>query len=288
MTNEQIACTLECVAERWAEVADHFRARAYHRAADVVRTRPVALAERYAVAGVAAVRNLPGIGAGIQRILVELLETGHLGVLDSRADARAERAIATVPGLGAVLAHRVRRHLGVTTLAELEAAALDGRLARVPGFGPRRVRGIRETLAGRLQRRRPAPAPAIPVAELLEVDREYRDQATSGSLVRIAPRRFNPTHAPWLPVLRTTRGPRHYTALFSNTARAHALGKTGDWVVLYVDDGRGEREATVVTETRGPLTGRRVVRGREDACAAHYATAAPAPPLPAARVARQG
>jgi hypothetical protein len=62
------------------------------------------------------------------------------------------------------------------------------------------------------------------------------------------------------------RGDRHYTALFSNTARAH-----GDWVVIYLDDGASERQATVVTETHGPLAGRRVVRGRERECVAHYA-----------------
>jgi hypothetical protein len=44
-------------------------------------------------------------------------------------------------------------------------------------------------------------------------------------------------------------------------------------VVIYVDDGGSERQATVVTETHGPLAGRRTVRGRERECAAHYAAA---------------
>jgi len=61
----------------------------------------------------------------------------------------------------------------------------------------------------------------------------------------------------------TSRGNRHYTALFSNTARAHQTGNTRDWVVLYYDDGKEEQQATVMTCTRGPLKGRRVVRGRE-------------------------
>ena len=37
----------------------------------------------------------------------------------------------------------------------------------------------------------------------------------------------------WLPVLHTERGAWHFTALFSNTARAHELGRTRDWVVVY-------------------------------------------------------
>lgn len=61
---------------------------------------------------------------------------------------------------------------------------------------------------------------------------------------------------------------RHYTALFSNTAQAHRLGRTHDWVVIYWDgdDGR-DGQCTVVTDRgRGPLQGLRVVRGREPEC----------------------
>ena len=91
------------------------------------------------------------------------------------------------------------------------------------------------------------------------------------TLPKIAPRRFNPDGKAWLPVLHTRFGPWHFTALFSNTALAHELHKTGDWVVLYFADGsHRERQRTVVTETHGPLEGRRVVRGREAECADHY------------------
>src|SRR5947209_1109609 len=65
--------------------------------------------------------------------------------------------------------------------------------------------------------------PEPPIDELLDVDREYRERARSGSLRTIAPRRFNPLRLKWLPVLHTRRGTRDYSALFSNTARAHQL-----------------------------------------------------------------
>ena len=61
-----------------------------------------------------------------------------------------------------------------------------------------------------------------------------------------------------------------FTALYSNTARAHDLGKTRDWVVVYFDGDGHESQVTVVTERSGPLKGRRVVRGREGECLAHY------------------
>jgi hypothetical protein len=106
---------------------------------------------------------------------------------------------------------------------------------------------------------------------LLDVDREYREKAESGGLPTIAPRRFNPEGRAWLPVLHTSRDEWHFTALFSNTARAHELKRTLDWVVLYFYDHQHvEKQRTVVTESRGPLAGRRVVRGREAECRAHY------------------
>jgi hypothetical protein len=112
------------------------------------------------------------------------------------------------------------------------------------------------------------------VAVLLDVDAEYRRKAAARLLPRIAPRRFNRAREAWLPVLHTERGGWHVTALYSNTALAHRLRRTRDWVVLYFrrEHGPGGRR-TVVTETRGPLEGRRVVRGRESDLVAPAAAA---------------
>jgi hypothetical protein len=114
------------------------------------------------------------------------------------------------------------------------------------------------------------------VATLLALDRAYREGARAGTLRRITPRRFNPERKAWLPVLHEEREGWSFTALFSNTARAHELGRTGDWVVLYAERDGDEQRFTVVTETSGPLAGRRVVRGREAECAIHSGAALPA------------
>ena len=158
---------------------------------------------------------------------------------------------------------------------KLETAAFDGRLALVHGLGPRRIAGLRASLAELLRRTRRAPpvsaAPELALELLLEVDRKYRELASRGELPRIAPRRFNPSGEAWLPVLHTERGGWHFSAMFSNTALAHRLGRTDDCVVIYFyDDHQQEGQQTLVTETRGPLLGRRVVRGRESECRDHY------------------
>ena len=97
-----------------------------------------------------------------------------------------------------------------------------------------------------------------------------RDIAAAGNLKKIALRRFNPEDRARLPVMKTSRRGWSFTVLFSNTSRAHELGKTRDWVVIYYRrDGR-EDQCTVVTEQRGALRGRRVVRRREQECREHY------------------
>ena len=281
--NERIAQWLRQMAELLhAQQANPFKVGAYRRAADTVERLPVGVRDVLAQHGREGLDALPGIGRGIAAAIAEILQTGRwvqLGRL--RGSLEPAALFQTVPGVGPELAERIHDALGVETLEALEVASHDGRLDAVPGVGPRRAAAIRAALAEILGRsglvRRTLPDDAAsagaepPAALLLDVDREYRDKAQAGALPTIAPRRFNPGGEAWLPVLHTHREPWHFTALFSNTARAHELGRTRDWVVLYFhDDDHVERQRTVVTETRGSLQGRRVVRGREAECRAWY------------------
>ena len=276
LSNAEIATRFEEVASLLeAQNASQYRVQAWRGGAATLRRTERPAADVLDAEGLDGLEALPGIGPALARAARELVDSGTLGILQRlRGETDPLAVLASVPGVGPALAQRLHNELDVDTLEELEAAAHDGRLERVKGFGPKRVAGIRDALATRLGRRTratAAPAPATPsVDELLDVDREYRERADRGDLPLIAPRRFNPTGEKWLPVLHTTRGDRHYTALFSNTARAHELGRTHDWLVLYYDGGDGEHQCTIVTAPKGPLRGRRVVRGREPECIAHY------------------
>jgi hypothetical protein len=249
--------------------ANRFRVEAYRRAAEIIRRlpEPVSLDN---------VDRLPHIGSSLARAIRSILETGRLPMLDRlRGESDVVALLASVPGIGSVTAQRLHDELGIDSLEDFEAAASDGRLAQIAGIGAKRLAGIKDSLAGRLARVRLGrvvlPEDELPVDEVLSVDQEYRDRAAAGELKVIAPRRFNPEGKAWLPVLHTERGERRYTALFSNTARAHVFGRTRDWVVLYVDHGRGERQCTVITARRGVLKGKRVIAGREAECARYYA-----------------
>jgi len=277
--NETMAARLEELAGLLADQhANPFRIRAYRHAAQTLRTLDRPVHELLDREGVAGLQRLPGIGESIAHTLQDIVLHGRSAMLERlRGNGDPLAVLQTVPGVGPALARRLHDRLGIETLHDLEAAAHDGRLSQLSGLGAKRLAGIRDSLAHRLGRLRPAPAPPPPglppvgVEELLDVDEEYRRLAHAGRLPCVAPRRFNPAGQAWLPILHTTRGSRHYTALFSNTARAHEAGKTHDWVVLYCDEGNGERQCTVVTEVSGPWRGYRTVRGRERECAAYRA-----------------
>ena len=281
-TNEDIAALLERIGQLLeTRETNPFRVRAYVNGAASVRAAGQPLAPL--ADDPAALTELPGIGESLAALIAEYVTTGQSALLTELENDETGGAFESVPGIGPALGLRIADTLNITTLEELEQAAHDGRLDTVEGFGPERVRAVQTALAGMLgqtaRRRaqeRAADAAADdepPLATLLDVDAEYRRKAAAGELETIAPKRFNPEGEAWLPVLHTRRGEWSFTALFSNTARAHEAGKTDDWVVVYYKR-RGqetEEQRTIVTATQGPLAGRRVVRGREAEMRRHYA-----------------
>lgn len=292
-SNQAIAAALEQAANLLEEAGDNpHRIQAYRYAAQTVAHTEQPLAEMLADGGMEALRTLPGVGESLASRIAGFLHTGQLALIEELREAYApERLFVRVAGIGEELARRIHDELHLETLEALEVAAYDGRLERLEGFGPRRVRAIRQQLNTMLSRdarlhirqlrraARQGPAPHHPdqptVADLLNVDFEYRTRSSRDELERIAPRRFNPTGEAWLPVLHTRRGLWVFSALFSNTARAHELERTRDWVVIYAEREGREQQCTVVTETRGDLQGLRVVRGREAECRAYYAERRP-------------
>jgi len=255
--------------------ANPFRVRAYRRAAETLRRLRRPVEQILSEEGLGGLDRLSGIGPGLAAAIGDFVATGRMPLQERLARTRSPFGeLASVPGIGPVLAQRLHTELEIATLEDLEVSAYDGRLERVSGIGPRRLEGIRLALAARLGRTRPGlPIPSsldAPIAELLDVDREYRELAATRRLPTIAPRRMNPGHQAWLPILHTRRGPRHYTALFSNTPRAHQLGRTREWVVVYFGEDGARGQHTVVTELTGGLQGQRVIRGRETECADYY------------------
>lgn len=187
VTNEEIAAILEGTAQLLElQQASLFRVSSYRKAADHLRALEEPIAERYRRSGEAALRQLEGVGPKLAASLREILEGGPLdlrGALEGELSPQA--LFCQVPGIGPVLAGRIHDELGLTSLEELEQAALSGSLTRIEGIGTRRLKEIQNVLAGMLKpslgRHAPAATEDLPIpAEGPPADRPAPGNRKSG------------------------------------------------------------------------------------------------------------
>jgi DNA polymerase (family X) len=123
-----------------------YTVRAYGRAAETIRSAALPVAD---LVRAGRVRELRGIGPGIEARLRELVETGEIAEL-----AELERELAPdliglgrYLGLSAKRSIELARSLGVQTADEFREAAAAGRLRGVPGIGPKTEARLLEALA---------------------------------------------------------------------------------------------------------------------------------------------
>jgi DNA polymerase (family X) len=145
--NRLIAERLEAFASL-LELADAnpYQARAYRRAAEMIRAAPVPVAE---LVRTGRVRELRGVGPGIEGRLRELVETGGIAELEEleRELAPDLVGLGRYLGLGARRSVEIARALGVRTADEFRAAAAAGRLQTAAGVGPKTEARLIEALA---------------------------------------------------------------------------------------------------------------------------------------------
>ena len=132
--------------------ASFYTARAYRRAAELVRSTPAPVAQ---LVREGRARELRGIGPGIERRLVELIETGRIAELDElEQSVRPEIVgLGRFLGLSAKRAVEIAEALGVVTAEEFRGAVREGRLRSVPGVGPK----TEAKLVAALEREAPRP-----------------------------------------------------------------------------------------------------------------------------------
>lgn len=154
MDNDEIAAAFREVADLLEiEGANPFRVRAYQNAAHTLEGLGEPLARRLAAGD--DLTELPGFGPEMARHATELLETGRLNLLDELAERvpRGLLEVVALPGIGPKRAKELWQKLGIRSLADLGAAVTAGRIATLPGFGPK----TQVRLLALLKDRRQAP-----------------------------------------------------------------------------------------------------------------------------------
>ncbi|HLY49249.1 MAG TPA: PHP domain-containing protein [Solirubrobacteraceae bacterium] len=147
MKNREIADRLEAFAAllELAE-ANPYTARAYRRAAETIRVAPVSVGD---LVRARRVRDLRGIGPGIERRLSELVNTGQIAELAELESELTPELIGLgrFLGLSAKRSMAIAKALDVRTAEEFREAVKAGRLQEVPGVGPKMEARLREAMA---------------------------------------------------------------------------------------------------------------------------------------------
>ena len=135
MTNGQIATTFRLIAdllEIKGEVI--YKILAYRKAADSLESLGQSI---HTVWQEGRLTQVDGVGKAIAEKIDELLSTGKLGFLERLGDEVPPSLVEMlkVPDLGPKKVALFWKQLGITNLAELEAAARAGKLRSLPGMG---------------------------------------------------------------------------------------------------------------------------------------------------------
>ena len=136
MTNADIARVFDEIADLLEMKGENqFKTRAYRQAALTIKKLPSDVEQM--VRDGEKLEEIPGVGEAIAKKIQDLVNTGHIKLHD---DLRAEFPqgildILAIPGIGPKTAMRFYIELGVKSIAELEQAIRDGRVAAMRRMG---------------------------------------------------------------------------------------------------------------------------------------------------------
>jgi len=190
MTNREVAEILYQIADM-LEIKGEviYKAMAYRRAADNILNLGRDINEVWREG---KLREIPGVGKSLAEKLDELLRTGHLEYYEQLKEEIPPGVVAmlAIPEVGPKTAKLLFEKLGLTSVAEVERAAKEGKLRTLPGLGEKSERKILAGIEALHRRSERIPlGTAWPVAqEILAALRQVRgvvQAEAAGSLRRM-------------------------------------------------------------------------------------------------------
>ncbi len=170
MTNQEMAEQFEALADLLEIKGENpFKIRAYRNAARILGDHAVEMATELAAGR--DLTEIPGIGKELAAKIATMVETGQLPALEK---IRAEFPptvpdLLKLPGLGPKRVRHLLDELKVSSLDELAAAAREGRIRDLPGFGPKLEASLLEAVTKRMDTTvRHLRAKTVPVVERIE------------------------------------------------------------------------------------------------------------------------
>src|SRR6266576_2488636 len=148
MDKNQIAAIFEEVAVLLAlkEDSNPFEGRAYENAARAINALDGDIEQ---LVRTGKLKGTPGLGSTIIKRIEELVNTGHLAFYDElRASTpQIKLQMLRIPGVGPKKINVIYDKLHINSIAELEQACREDKIAHLPGFGKKTQDNIMQGLA---------------------------------------------------------------------------------------------------------------------------------------------
>ena len=142
--NDELADRFEEFAARLEATGVDYKPQSYRRAAENIRAYPEPI-ESLAAEGQDAVEEIEGVGDALSAKVIEYIETGEIGELETlRADLPVDMAALTrVEGVGPKTVGTLYDELDIEDLDDLAEATREERIREIEGFGAKTEDNIR-------------------------------------------------------------------------------------------------------------------------------------------------
>lgn len=152
MDNDTIAKTfheLGFLTEMEGDANASFKARAYHRAADVIASFPEDIEDIHKKEGMKGLLEIPSIGKAIASKIEELITTGkikHLEELKVKIPIAIDE-LYSIEGMGPKTIKTLYDKLKIRNIDDLERAATEGKLRSISGFTVKKEQAILKSIS---------------------------------------------------------------------------------------------------------------------------------------------
>jgi DNA polymerase (family 10) len=192
MKNQEIAKILYEIAEYLEMEGVAFKPQAYRKAGLGLETFDRDVEDLYKEEGFKGLKKIPGVGESIAQKIEEYLKTGKIKYYEEfkkKIPASVE-ALTAVEGVGPRKVKIIFEELGIKNLDELEKAAKEGKIRKLPGFGEKTEENILEGIAFlKREKGRFLLGEILPTAKevftKLEKSKEVEELSMAGSVRRM-------------------------------------------------------------------------------------------------------
>lgn len=125
-----------------------YKVRAYENAADVIEKLSMSIEEIYLKNGIQGLKKIPSIGNAISSKIEELIKSNKISYheeLKKKIPIKVSE-FSNITGFGPKTLKILFENLGITNIAELEKAALEGKISKLKGFSKTKEEKIIKTI----------------------------------------------------------------------------------------------------------------------------------------------